>query len=136
MSRQKSRTSLVMLIVDGCESGALPLEVEPQVDPFAVAVLGHHQQHLLVAGGVGGVLLLGLVVEEEDDVGVLLDGAGVSLRSDSTGRLRFFSLSRLSWEIRMTGTFRSLAMILKARVISEISLTRFSFLPLPLMSCR
>jgi hypothetical protein len=46
------------------------------------------------------------------------------------------STPRFSWESAITGTFNSRASAFSEREISEISVARFSLVPVTCMSCR
>ena len=60
-----------------------------------------------------------------------------SRSSDRPGRWSLVrSVGRRSWDKAITGTFSSLAITFRFRVISEISLTRLSVRLVPVISCR
>ena len=67
-----------------------------------------------------------LAVEEDDDVGVLLDGAGLAQVGEARDGGSRFSTSRFSCESAITGTCSSLASAFSEREISEISCSRLS----------
>ncbi len=100
----------------------------------ALGGIGIHLRAVRVLAGV-----VGITVEEQDAVGVLLDGTGVT-QVGQLGAveelLPCFSTARDSWLSAMMGTFISLAMILRFRVMELISCTRFSLRWPVVISCR
>ena len=99
--------------------------------------LGGVGVHLRAVGVLAGVV--GVAVQEEDAVGVLLDGAGVAQVGQLgavAGVVALLSTARDSWLRAMMGTFISLAIILRFRVMELISCTRFSLRWPLVISCK
>ena len=102
----------------------------------AVAVLGEDDLGEPLRVGLLAVVVL-VAVDEGDEVGVLLDRAGLSRRSERIGRLSWrCSTARESWERARIGTSRSRASTFSWREICETSCTRFSGFEPEVISCR
>ena len=90
----------------------------------AVAVLGEDQ---LGAARVLGVLVVVVVaVEEADEVGVLLDRAGLAQVGEDRALVGRCSGARESCEMPITGTFSSRARIFRPRLNCDTCSTRLA----------
>ena len=97
----------------GKERGFLFVKPEVNFSHGAIAVLLN--KNFRDAGPVGILIHLVVAVYEHDDVGILLQRAGIA----KIGEARL-STARESCESAITGTFSSLAMAFNAREISVI----------------